>query len=200
MTRRTATFAGILLALIFAACGGGGGEEQEPAATTLAGGTATQAPVAESPTPRPEDSTPAAAASPAARFSLCLVEPEDADEALGEFVTGFPGGNLNCTYQTESGIYLRFELGSPEDFQAGAELEGVRGKPVSGIGEEAVWFGGVQFPSHHFNFDEIVTLGVLSMRQGDVYFRIMLNLPELDSAAQLEVALDLAAIAIPRLP
>ncbi len=82
----------------------------------------------------------------------------------------------------------------------GAELEGVLGEPAPGIGDEAVWFDGVQLPSHHFDFEDIVTLGILSLRQGDVYLRIMLNLPEMDSAAQLEVAEGVAALAIPRLP
>jgi len=128
------------------------------------------------------------------------VEAEDADEALGEFVTGIPGGNLNCTYQTDSGIYLRIEPGSPDDLGAGAELEGVQGEPVPGIGEEANWFGGVQLPTHHLDFEGIVTLGVLSLRQGDVYLRIMLNLPEVDSADHLDLAKDVAAKAIGQLP
>ena len=62
--------------------------------------------------------------------------------------------------------------------------------------------GGVQVPSHHWDFEEeeIVALGVLSLRQGDVYIRIMLNLPEVDSSTQLEIAKDLAAKALERLP
>ena len=182
------------------ACGGGGGGEEEPAATTPAGETPTQAPTVERPTATPEGRTPAAAVSPTASFSLCLVEPEEAAEALGESVTAFPGGNLNCTYQTESGIYLRLELGSPEDLQAGAQMEGVVVAVVGGIGDEATWFDGVRVPSHHFDFEETVALGVLSLRQSDVYLRIMLNLPEVDSSTQLEIAKGLAAKAVKRIP
>ena len=199
--------AGLALAALAAltACGGGG--EEEPAAPTPAGETPTQAPTVEQPTATPGGPTPTAAASPTAATTLpqigsfCdLVTPEEADEALGEFVTAFPCGTLNGQWQTDSGIYLRIEPGSPEDLQAGAEMEGVAGEPVPGIGEEAAWFDGVRVPSHHFNFEETVALGVLSLRQGDVYLRIMLNLPEVDSAAQLEIAKDLADKAIQRLP
>ncbi len=126
---------------------------------------------------------------------------EEGDEALGEFVTALASVNGYCNWQTDSGIYLRIEPGSPEDLQAGAEMEGVEGEPVPGIGEEAAWFDGVQLPSHHWDFEEeVVSLGVLSLRQGDVYFRVTLNLPEVDSSTQLDTAKDLAAKAIERLP
>jgi hypothetical protein len=45
-----------------------------------------------------------------------------------------------------------------------------------------------------------VSLGVLSLRQGDIYLRVMLNLPAVDGAAQLEIAKVVAARAIARLP
>jgi len=133
--------------------------------------------------------------------SFCdLVTADEADEALGEFVTGLPCGNLNGLWQTDSGIYLRIESGSAEDLQAGAEMEGVAGEPVSGIGDEAAWFDGVRVPSHHFSFEDTVALGVLSLRSGDFYLRIMLNLPAVDSADQLEIAKGLATKVIVRLP
>lgn len=187
------------------ACGGGGGGEEETAATTPAGETPTQAPTVERPTPTPEGPTPTAAASPTALATLCLVTPEEADEALGEFVTGIPEvtgvAEPYCEYLTESGIYLRIEPGAPEDFQAGAQLDGVEGEPVPGTGDEAAWFYGVQgsarFPTEP---TPTVTQGVLSVRQGVVYLRIILNLPEVDSSTQLEIAKGLAAKATERLP
>ena len=200
MRLRTVALVSILFLIIAVACGGNGGDGQEPTATTPPGAAATDTPAAEVPTEPPQENRPTATTARTASFSLCLLEPEEADEALGEFVTGFPGGNLSCTYQTDSGIYARFELGSPDDLQPDADFEGVPGEPVAGIGEEAVWFSGVQLPSHHFDFDEVVTLGVLSLRQDDVHLRIMLNLPALDSATQLELVTGLAAIAISRLP
>ena len=200
MALRTVALVSILVLIIVVACGGNGGDEEEPTATTPPGAAATDTPADEVPTQLPEGNTAVATTAPTARFSLCLLEPEEADEALGEFVTGFPGGNLSCTYQTDSGIYVRFELGSQDDFQPDAEFEGVAGERVAGIGEEAVWFVGVQVPSHHFDFEEVVTLGVLSLRQDDVHLRVMLHLPALDSATQLEVATGLAGVAISRLP
>ncbi len=196
--------------LLLAACGGGG-EEEPAAATTPAGETSTQAPTVERPTPTPEGRTPAAAVSPTATVRMDkLVTYEEVDEALGEFTTGGPCGPLSCQYDTESGTYLRIEPGSPEDLKAGAELQGVGGRPppgilggtppgaldellqgvvgepVPGIGDKAAWFGGA--------------VGVLSLRQGDIYFRIILNLPEVDSSAQLEIAKGLATKAVERLP
>lgn len=191
----------VLGAALLAACGGGGDDDDE--APT---GVATTAPAEESPadlggaSPTGQPS-PTAATTPPEIGSFCdLVTAEEADEALGEFVTGLPCGTLNGLWQTDSGLYLRLEPGSAEDLQAGAEMQGVAGEPVSGIGEEAAWFDGVLFPSHHFGFDEEVALGVLSLRSGDFYLRIMLNLPAVDGAAQLEIAKGLAAKVIERLP
>jgi hypothetical protein len=136
--------------------------------------------------------------------SLCLVEAEQADDALGEFVTGLPEASgvdePYCEYLTESETYLRIEPGAPGDFQAGARLDGIEGEPVQGTGDEAAWFYGVQ-GSARFPIDPpTVSQGVLSVRRGDVYLRIILSLPDLDSAAQLEVAKGLATIAVGRLP
>ncbi len=182
------------------ACGGGGGGEEESAATTPAGETPTQAPTVERSTPTPEGRTPAAEASPtaAAIDASNLVTFEEVDEALGEFSTGGFCGAFYCQYDTESGIYLRIEQGSPQDFEAGAELidfrvpglaeamQGVEGEPVPGVGDEAAWFDG--------------EVAVLSVREGNAYFRIVLNLPEVDSSTQLEIAKDLADKAIERIP
>ncbi|MBI2912935.1 MAG: hypothetical protein HYY03_03345 [Chloroflexi bacterium] len=170
------------------ACGGGGGGEEEPAATTPAGQTPTEAPAVERPTPTPEGRTPTAAASAAARINWCdLVTPEEADEALGEFVTGILDlANRYCEFETDSEVFLRIEPGSPEDLESGAEIEGVRGETVSGVGEEAAWFDGEP--------------AVLSVRQGDVYLRIVLNMPDATRAERLEIAKGLAATAAERLP
>lgn len=183
---------------LLAACGG---DDDDQAPTDVA----TTAPAdSDSPTGTGGASltaSPTAATTPAEIGSFCdLVTAEEADEALGEFVTGLPCGTLNGQWQADSGLYLRLEPGSADDLEAGAEMEGVAGEPVSGIGDEAAWFDGVQFTSHHFAFNDTVALGVLSLRQGDIYLRIMLNLPAVDGAAQLEIAKGVAAKAIERLP
>ena len=181
-------------AALLAACGG----DDDTTTPTDVATTPTDAA-----TPAPASDTPAATlvVTPADIGSFCdLVTPEEADIALGEFITGFPCGTLDGQWQTDSGLYLRLEPGSAEDFETGAEMEGVVGVPVAGIGDEAAWFFGVQAASHHFDSDETVSLGVLSQRQGDVYLRVMLNLPAVDSAAQLEIAKGVAATAVDRLP
>jgi hypothetical protein len=180
-------------AALLAACGG---DDDTPAddATTTPTDVATPAPASE---------TPAAtlAATPADIGSFCdLVTPEEADIALGEFVTGFPCGTLNGQWQADSGIYLRLEPGSSADLEAGAEMGGVEGEPVTGVGDEAAWFDGVETPTHHVFFDDTVSLGILSFRSGDVYLRVILNLTAVDSAAQLEIAKGVAATAVDRLP
>ena len=183
----------VLGTALLAACGG---DDDDSAPND----GATTAPVGESPTDAGDPSPTTATTLPEIGSFCDLVTPEEADEALGEFVTGFPCGTLNGQWQTDSGLYVRLEPGSAEDLLAGAEMEGVAGEPVPGIGEEAAWFDVVRVPSHHFDFDETVALGVLSLRHGDVYLRIMLNLPAVDSAAQLEIAKGVAARAIERLP
>jgi hypothetical protein len=183
----------VLGVALLAACGGDDD-------TTTPTDVATTAPAGESPTAT-SGASPTLAVTPPDIGSFCdLVTPEEADVALGEFVTGFPCGTLNGQWQADSGIYLRLEPGSAEDLEAGAEMEGVSGEPVTGIGDEAAWFFGVQGPSHHFDSDETVSLGVLTLRQGEVYLRVMLNLPAVDSAAQREIAKGVAATAITRLP
>lgn len=186
--RRNALPAFMVVALValahLSACGGG---EAELPASTPAGETPTQAPTAE-PTPTPERPTPAP--SPRTDFSLCLVTFEEAEEALGEFIRGQAdvSGTASpyCDYDTDSGTPLRIALGSRGDFAAGAELDGVGSEPVPGVGDEAVWFG--------------AALGVLSVRQDDVYLRIVLDLPGVDTATQLEIAKGLAAKAVERIP
>ena len=197
MKVRKLLFIGFILALTAAACGGGGVDEEEPSATTEAVATATDTLAVDSPTPRPAENIPS---STGTSFSYCLLDAEEVDVLLDEFVTGFPGGNLNCTYQTDSGRYLRFEPGIPEDLRVDAGLGGVEGESIAGIGDEAAWFDSVEATSHHFDFDETVSLGVLSLREGNVYLRTILNTPELDSEAQLELATEVAALAITRLP
>ena len=186
------------LALIACAGPGPGGGTSPSTRPTLV-------PVARPPTPTPAAPTPAALASPTDGTglpaggasprtdlgSLCdLLTPDEADEALGEFVTGIldlsQGLNSYCEYETDSDSFLRIQLGAPSDFEAGAQLAGVAAVPVPGVGEAAVWFGG--------------EMGVLSVRERNSYFRLVLNLPGTDAAAQLAIATGLAARVIERLP
>ncbi len=174
------------------ACGGGDGGEEGPAATTPAGETPTQAPTVEQPTPTPEEPTREAAASPTAGINLCdLVTPEEVEEALGEPVTDTRDlETVSCRYSTSPTSSVSIEIGSQQTFEEGiyGEYAASGREPVSGIGDEAAWFG-------------LVAPFFLAVRQGDFYFQVRLLLPdEVDNATQLEIAKGLAAKAVERIP
>ncbi len=190
-TRRLRRSAPILVALLalasiaaLSACGGGD-DEEESGATTPAGETAA-----------PDGSAPEATASPTAATtlpeitSLCdLVPVEDVEEALGESVTGSNEfKDVSCGYSTASGG-LNVERGSQEDFEVGIARGGDLGEPVPGIGDQAAWFGFSEFGND-----------TLAVGKGDFYFQLRMNLADLDSAAQLEIAKGLAARAVERIP
>jgi hypothetical protein len=174
------------------ACGG----EDEPAAATPADETPTQAPTVEQPTPTPGGVTPEAAASPTGATtlpeigSLCdLVTLEDVEEAVGQSVTDTRDRDTACLYSIAPRDVVQIELGTQQIFE-----EGIYGpyaasgrEPVTGIGDEAAWFG-------------LVAPFFLSVHQGDLYFQVRLDLREEDSETQLEIAKALAAIAVERLP
>ena len=97
----------------------------------------------------------------------------------------------------DEGVFVGIEPGTPADFQPGAELLGVGGEPVAGVGDGALWFGGEQAEGEG---DQ----GKLSVRQtasvGMLHFRIVLGRPDLESAEQIGVAKELALSALPRFP
>ena len=170
------------------ACGG----DDEPAAATPAGETPTQAPADEQPTPAPDGVTPEAAPSPIPGINWCdLVTPEEVEEALGKPVAEtYELGDLTCRYNIAPRDTVQIEQGTQQVFEEGiyGEYAAAGREPVSGIGDEAAWFGRV---APFF----------LAVRQGDVYFQVALNLyEEVDSETQLEIAKELAGKAIERLP
>jgi len=164
------------------ACGGGGDEEQ-PAATTPAG---------DAPAETPEGSTPTAATTLAEITNLCdLVTREEAAEVLGVSVTTVNEvEDGSCNYGTASGVF-GIERGSQRDFEVGFYRDGDLGEPVPGIGDEAAWWVG-----------RFLGGGILSVRQGDFYFRIFLSEEPgaEDSAAPLQIAKDIATKAVERIP
>lgn len=119
--------------------------------------------------------------------SLCdLVTPGDVRDVLGESVTGASEfKDVSCGYSTAAGS-VNIERGSQQDFEVGVARTGDLGESVPGIGDEAAWFVG--------------GLNVLSVRQGDFYFQIRLNVPEVDTATQLEIAKGLATRGVERIP
>ncbi len=157
--------------------------------------------------------------TPSVEVDLCsLVTDAEAEQVLGPFRTGRPGarpdvfviepvsGPVDLTQPADlssckklilAEIYIEIQSGSPADFEAGANREGVVGQRTEGVGEDAVWYGGVPVRG---TFSAPHEQGVLSVRAGDAYFRIVLSLPDVDDASQLETAKGLAASALGRLP
>jgi hypothetical protein len=179
VTRAAVTVAGLIL---LAACGGGDGppviETPEPAAT---------------PTPEPEG----VYVPPLKCFTL--LTDDEIEEALdGSGLFGHGQGEV-CTKQLadDERFFVRREPGAPGDFEPGAVLLGVPGEPVSGVGDEALWFGGTGAEGGG-------TSGILSVHQstslGELHFRIALGRPDLDSAEQRDIAKELALRALPRFP
>lgn len=108
----------------------------------------------------------------------------------------FPGEET-CQKLILAEIYVEIQRASAADFEAGAELAGVAGERVTGIGEEAVWFSGVPFSG---SFSAPHEQGVLSIKQGEAFFRIVLALPDTENADQLDIATDLASNALTHIP
>lgn len=94
-------------------------------------------------------------------------------------------------------IYLMVQQGSPDDFTAGAEKEGVPGEPVPGIGDEAMWFPGVPYQGRFTAPHEQAILGIMYR---DAFLRIVLALPDTNEDELLGVATGLAQTALARLP
>ena len=135
-----------------------------------------------------------------------LLTDEVIDEALAVWdrpatersTFNFAGGETcNKVLVSDDRVFVQIEPGNPNDFQPGAELLGVGGEPVAGVGSAGLWFGGAQAEG---GGDQ----GVLSVRQttslGDLHFRIALGRPTLSDADQIELAKRLALVALPRFP
>ncbi len=191
---RAAQGVALALLLTLAACGGGDDSDATPS----------QGPSTSEPT--------AAATSDAERPDVAplrcqtLLTQNAIDDALdiwnrpsGDMDTiGGAGGEV-CqeTVASDQDVFVRIEPGEPQDFKPGAQLLGVEGERVAGIGDGALWFGGVDAEGGGKR-------GVLTVAQessvGGVVFRIVLGRPDLDSAEQLAVAKAVAATALPRFP
>jgi hypothetical protein len=184
VTRAISAAAGLVL---LSACGGGewppvgelptAVETEEPAATT---------PEAERPDVPPLE-------------CFTLLTDDEIEEALGESGLYGHGQGEVCTKQLadDERFFVRTEPGAPGDLEPGAELLGVPGEPVSAVGDEARWFGGTGAEGGG-------TSGILSVHQstslGELYFRIALGRPDVDSAEQRDIAKELALRALPRFP
>ncbi len=116
----------------------------------------------------------------------------DASGARGMFV--FSQGET-CTFQSgdDDGVYVQIEPGDRGDVVDGAEMEGVAGDGITGVGDVANWF---DVSDHGVG---VLAVGV-NTDLGALIYRIRLALPDLDAAARLDTARQLALAALPRFP
>jgi hypothetical protein len=94
------------------------------------------------------------------------------------------------TLASDDQYFVGVAPGNPDDFEAGAVLNETTGEPVE-IASGGLWFGAADS-------------GVLSVRRetplGALHFRIVLGRPDLDDAVRRGLAIELAALAMPRFP
>lgn len=104
-------------------------------------------------------------------------------------------GDESCQKLMLVEIYVEVANGSIDDFGPGAQLGGVSGEPIEGIGDEAVWFADVPVDDA---LNPPQGAGILAVRSGEATFRVGLRLPEVDFADQLDMATGLANTALVR--
>lgn len=133
-----------------------------------------------------------------------LLYDEDIELALGleEGWTGSgplhvsKGETCTATLEDESFLVI-IQPGKPGDFADDATLLGVPGEPVSGVGDDARWFGGPDAT----RAGDVGGLSVhASADLGALYFRIVLGRPDLEPEEQQDLAIELASRALPRFP
>jgi hypothetical protein len=116
---------------------------------------------------------------------------------FGENVDLSQSGDFECTKLILTEIYIKVETATESDFGDSANIEGVPGVSLTGIGDAAVWFedvpAGGGFASPH-------ETDVISVAWGNARFRIAMALPDLGRDEQFDTARDLARKALGRLP
>ncbi|MGB7861346.1 MAG: hypothetical protein WBM90_12680 [Acidimicrobiia bacterium] len=101
------------------------------------------------------------------------------------------------TLEIGANYFVEISPGGPSDFALGTTLLGVTGQEVAGVADRALWFGGDDAEGSG-------EYGVLAVNQlseyGRVYARIFFGRPNVDPDTQRELAVGLAALALPRFP
>jgi hypothetical protein len=97
----------------------------------------------------------------------------------------------------DESFYVQIGPGSPNDFASGAELIGTTGEIVEGVGDEALWFGGL-------DAEDSGAYGLVVVHQatqhGELYYRVVLGRPNADEGTQKDITVGLAQAALPRFP
>ena len=106
-------------------------------------------------------------------------------------------GEWFCKKLILTEIYVTAAMAFESDFEPSAEIDGITGQPISGVGDRAVLFedvpGGGSFASPH-------DTDIISVQSGKAMFRIIIALPDLAPAEQRDTAGYLALAALTRLP
>lgn len=106
-------------------------------------------------------------------------------------------GERFCQKLILTEIYVTAAMAFESDFEPGAQIDGITGRPISGVGDRAVLFedvpGGGSFASPH-------DTDIISVQSGEATFRIIIALPDLAPAEQRDTATYLAQAALTRLP
>ena len=154
---------------------------------------------------------------PPVEADLCaLISDEDAERLLAPHRQGraaardeiFGGGSPQVVDLAEFGdsdcqklilteIYVTASMAAGTDFGPDAQIDGVDGSPISGIGDEAIWFadvpGGGSFAAPH-------DTDIVAVRWGRAAYRVVLALPDLSPSEQRDAVTALALTALTRLP
>ncbi len=155
---------------------------------------------------------------PTVEVDLCeLVTDDEAEELLAPhregraaardavFVTDDAPGlvdlnqtdQFNCSKLILAEIYVRVESGGHDLLDEGANLDGVMGEPVTGIGDRAMFFEKVPFRS---SFSAPHEIDVLVVGWQDAVFSVVISLPDLQPEAQFAAVRSLAGKALGRIP
>ncbi len=106
-------------------------------------------------------------------------------------------GDFECTKLILTEIYVKVQTAAESDFGDGANIDGVPGVPLDGVGDSAMWFENVPagggFASPH-------EADVISVAWSGAMFRIVLALPDLGPDEQFDTAKELASKALGRIP
>ncbi|MCP3973172.1 MAG: DUF3558 domain-containing protein [bacterium] len=154
---------------------------------------------------------------PPIEVDLCeLISEDDAERLLAPhregraaardevFVLGYSqpvdlieSGDWFCQKLILTEIHVTAAMALESDFEPQAEIDGIIGAAIPGIGDQAVWFedvpGGGSFASPH-------DTDIVSVRAGRAMFRIVIALPDLEPAEQRATAFYLALAALTHLP
>ena len=106
-------------------------------------------------------------------------------------------GESECSKLIFTEIYVKAATTAETDFDSGADIAGVAGVPVDGLGDAAVWFAAVP---HSTPFSAPHEIGVMAVRWGRVSFRIVLALPGLNADETFAAARRLSRKALGSLP